>query len=1136
MSLRFLTWTVLLLAFLNAGSPGATAGQTADALLIRTDKDYGIRVSVIPFPPSRELAGGPGLLIWSEDGQDRWQALPAENFQIATRPSSTSGALDRFSSRGGASVTPPAALPPTTQLVQLIGQLVLRGEGFVTPPNKGVLLDGRITIRRRANEKATEPYPEDELEISRDNQAVLRLKADKGEHTLAWDSLGGLPENLKNGLPPGAYTLRANSGGASATFEIIEPDVRERIMQRPRELARLLDSPDHPLYVQVAVDALLAHRDEHGNPLPLLADALDLLDKAGTMPLPTGCLQHLQADIRSRLEGKRVEAAPDRHMTGIAAVDDARGAIASGKWDDALHHLEAAESPQDARAQALARLYRAVILAESGQATGHAAQVLFLEAIDALRDDSPADRFRAHNNFAVFLLNRAQDRIYNHAFQMASGVKSPLVGSLQDWHTAHGHFQAALAAAEMGAPAETGIVRVNLARLYSTLADLLRVIGTPSAGEPLLKAAEDWAERMAREAAEDRADGDPMVPAVGQEILAHLAFRRGAHEACLEHADQARELYLNAGSLAGCESIYRLRGLLRFAACQTGEDDAGGKSALNDLLVSHLLAELLRERIPGDQVGLGRAGFLARRAYVNEKIVELLIDTGRDAEALRFAELAKARALQDMLAAGRSAGAARDEDAAAADDVLADWPARIAAVEYFVGSERAWLFVVTSRGPVSPRRATSLRETRPRDAAANVKAFPIRDEQGQPVVPRELIARVQRLVGGLDKLGPVEGRRIAHAAGRGGKASFEQSWQHELHWFYNTLVPPECRPALRAAETLVVVPHHLLHYFPFAALVTQPDAADDPTHMPLPKFFVEEPFSLVHAPSLTTWRLLREKPNRPLDQVNVIGIVDFGGRASRLDGVKIEITNMQEIFGPRIRRIVSDREATETIARELLARPGIMSISTHGQKVPDRPLEAYLVCQADEHNDGYLRAGEIYGLDVQSDLVLLNACYGGFADRSPLPGDDLFGVQRALLHSGARTVVSGLWDIYDATSPDIMKDFWQRIVSGTAAPQALAEAQRAYLKTWREFSQEPLRFLTHPYYWAVFTVAGDDRTGCNGQSAAAPARTTSDTTMKDAPTSDKRVQTPPTEVANDRLFPPAPPTGIALLRAAISAP
>ena len=67
-----------------------------------------------------------------------------------------------------------------------------------------------------------------------------------------------------------------------------------------------------------------------------------------------------------------------------------------------------------------------------------------------------------------------------------------------------------------------------------------------------------------------------------------------------------------------------------------------GGAALRHLEISQLLAELLREQIPMDQIGLGRAGFFARRAYVNEGIIELLLADGKSAEALQYAELAKA--------------------------------------------------------------------------------------------------------------------------------------------------------------------------------------------------------------------------------------------------------------------------------------------------------------------------------------------------------------------------------------------------------------------------------------------------------------------------------------------------------------
>ena len=105
----------------------------------------------------------------------------------------------------------------------------------------------------------------------------------------------------------------------------------------------------------------------------------------------------------------------------------------------------------------------------------------------------------------------------------------------------------------------------------------------------------------------------------------------------------------------------------------------------------------------------------------------------------------------------------------------------------------------------------------------------------------------------------------------------------------------------------------------------------------------------------------------------------------------------------------------------------------------------------------------------------MNACYSGLADASPLPGDDLFGLQRALLQAGVRTVLAGLWDVYDGTGPELIRGFLEGVATGQAAPAALARSQREFLKKLRG-SGEPEPWL-HPYFWAVYTVSGDDRTG-----------------------------------------------------------
>ena len=127
-----------------------------------------------------------------------------------------------------------------------------------------------------------------------------------------------------------------------------------------------------------------------------------------------------------------------------------------------------------------------------------------------------------------------------------------------------------------------------------------------------------------------------------------------------------------------------------------------------------------------------------------------------------------------------------------------------------------------------------------------------------------------------------------------------------------------------------------------------------------------------------------------------------------------------------------------------------------------------------DRSSGRLSAAELYLCDIETDLIVLSACYTGLADKSPLPGDDLFGLQRALLQSGARTVVTGQWDIYDGTGPEIMRYFFAHLAGGKSAPEALADAQRQFLAGLRS-SSDPEPWL-HPYFWAVYTVAGDDRT------------------------------------------------------------
>ena len=260
-------------------------------------------------------------------------------------------------------------------------------------------------------------------------------------------------------------------------------------------------------------------------------------------------------------------------------------------------------------------------------------------------------------------------------------------------------------------------------------------------------------------------------------MKAQLAFRLGDWKTCKEHAEAAQALYGRIGALIGEESIHRLLGLYYLRAkdspAKPQSDVATRQMALQHFLVAHALSEVLRERFPADRTGLSRAGFFARRAYVTEMIVELLLEQGKDREALGYAEAVKSRALQDLLL---NAGIHSRSDAATQvelEEILAHWPRGVAALEYFLGRQRAWVFVI--------------------DASAKVKAYPLNDAEGKPLDSRALVTRIHAFLNQIGFQAPKMRRRLV--AGQG----YDHSWQDTLYRFQRELVPA-LRPGLRSAR------------------------------------------------------------------------------------------------------------------------------------------------------------------------------------------------------------------------------------------------------------------------------------------------------------------------------------------------
>lgn len=1075
MDTRFSIFTLSILLLITTSvsaqesSPGALVYLgTGDQLQVVPLEQYGM---------DRALPED-GLLLWSHEGVDRW--LPLDNWRQALREprGASQQAGPAWGTRGAASDPGAAMVVRTPDLDELSYRIVMASnapeseetgpppleEVFLTPRGYPADLDGQVTFRRAAPEHNAAPAITVQLLRQGEEKAVLEFPVDQGQLVQRWSEIPDLPKELKKGLPPGQYTLALADSDRQFSFQVADKELRSQVLQDANRMADLLGSRKDPLYVLFAVESLISHKDQGGFPTPHLADALELIEQT-TDAKQTPGLRELKVQIERQLAGETRQARID-FPTGIEPIDRARELIRDANWEAARERLDRLRE-DGSRAAGLAELYRGVILAESAAAStasaGADAEALFENAIEILKEQAPEDLYRAYNNYATFLMRRAQDRLYNHAMLAATGSESPLQRTLVDWAEARRYFEQALRLAEQSDSHQAAGVRVNLARLHALLADILRTLTVDD--QPAFPEGLGRARTLARQqaAVATQSQASLMTRAVAHEILADLAYRAGDTATARRQARKALTRYVNDGSLAGTESVYRLLGLLHArdktdvsdtrsasepqptTAPDVPEQASAEEDPLRYLRVSSLITELLRERIPPDEAGVSVAGFFARRAFVHEQIVSLLIQRGERVEALRFAEQAKAGALQDVLAAGGiTSTQPRRSDPPKIDDILHQWPAETAVLEYFIGSDRVWVFAISPLG--------------------QVQVQVLRNDDGEVLAPRVLIADTRRLLDDMQLKASKLSQRVS--AGE----PFDVSWQDDLHRFYNVLIPEGVRSSIQDASQVVVIPHHILHYFPFAALVTEIDDAErGPHEMPMPQFLIDRSIALTYAPSLTVWAMLRGESADPIEQVNAVGIVEFE-RASPLPGVKDDLNNLRAQFASQLGTKVDGGHATESRVAKLLGRRGMLFVATHGVNLPDRPLDSYVLCHAGEEEDGRLTAAELYQTNVAANLIVLSACYSALADRSPVPGDDLFGLQRAFLNSGARAVVAGLWDVYDATGPLLMDRYFLHLDAGQGAALALAKAQREFLARRRENGpQDP---WIHPYFWAVYNCTG----------------------------------------------------------------
>ncbi|MFT6643143.1 MAG: CHAT domain-containing protein/Flp pilus assembly protein TadD [Patiriisocius sp.] len=158
------------------------------------------------------------------------------------------------------------------------------------------------------------------------------------------------------------------------------------------------------------------------------------------------------------------------------------------------------------------------------------------------------------------------------------------------------------------------------------------------------------------------------------------------------------------------------------------------------------------------------------------------------------------------------------------------------------------------------------------------------------------------------------------------------------------------------------------------------------------------------------------------------------------------------------KRLLKAQRGTETH----IPPPGDNPLLRAGLAFAGINTNAPFLGEIETTNDGVLTALEVLDLNLSgTKLVVLSACETGLGEIHE--GEGVYGLRRAFQEAGVAEVVSSLWEVSDAGTQALMTDFYDRLLAGEPAREALRNTQLDMIDSpqWG-----------YPYVWSAFMIVG----------------------------------------------------------------
>ncbi|GEM_PF-1456357 len=473
---------------------------------------------------------------------------------------------------------------------------------------------------------------------------------------------------------------------------------------------------------------------------------------------------------------------------------------------------------------------------------------------------------------------------------------------------------------------------------------------------------------------------------------------------------------------------------------------------------------------------------------IYSKLIELLRGRNRDSDAFIYNERSRSRALLDMLSPvnvalrkNRASSSEENERIALQERQLReeiaalettqgtlDGKERTKKIDTLVNEHKDVLIKLSRSDPdyaqlvsVKPPDLREIQNKIPVDSA--LLEYYVEDKSTVLwVLTGDDITSFTLRIESDDLWNEVEAFREAiSSSGNNGSSELKDFKKRSMELYAKLIAPAE--KELKGKKNLIIVPHRILYYLPFAALMPSQD-----------EYMIKDR-TITYAPSSSIWLLcLREaRPaseklvafasggNTPSSEEpsmrNALRLISSSGNYLKdfppLPGTLKEVESITSLYENSECYIENDM-TLEKVKKTTVDAP-VIHFATHGILDSSHPVFSGLLLK-----DTILSVSDIFRLNLSATLVVLSGCKTALGEKSL--GDEIVGMSRAFMYAGTPSVVATLWSISDESSVLFMEEFHRHFKEGKSKAESMREAQCTVEARY-----------SSPFYWAPFILIGD---------------------------------------------------------------